>query len=145
MTVDLEFLGKQTERILSELRQMRQDLSEVKIRLSVLSDVAAGEIERLQAQIERYHAPHPPAHYPAAFIDALAEKGTKEEAVEWLQKKWDENCELRNENERLRTALRTVVETPAPPSCSCPCADIARRALEKKPSRATYEDSNTRR
>jgi hypothetical protein len=31
----------------------------------------------------------------AAFINAIAEEGTKAEAIEWLQKEWDENCHLR--------------------------------------------------
>ena len=38
---------------------------------------------------------HP--HVPAAFINAIAEGGTKAEAVEWLQKLWNENCALRSQ------------------------------------------------
>jgi len=34
---------------------------------------------------------------PAAFINAIAEEGTKAEAVEWLQKIWDERCQLQRE------------------------------------------------
>lgn len=34
-------------------------------------------------------------HVPAAFINAIAEEGTKAEAVEWLQKQWNETCALR--------------------------------------------------
>lgn len=30
------------------------------------------------------------AKHPAAFINAIADEGTKEEAIEWLQKIWDE-------------------------------------------------------
>ena len=37
------------------------------------------------------------SHVPAAFINAIAEEGTKAEAVEWLQKLWNENCALREE------------------------------------------------
>ena len=37
--------------------------------------------------------PHP--HVRAAFINAIAEEGTKAEAVEWLQTEWNENCALR--------------------------------------------------
>lgn len=37
----------------------------------------------------------------AAFINALAEEGTKDEVIHFLQKQWDENC-------RLRAALREV-------------------------------------
>ncbi len=34
-------------------------------------------------------------HVSAAFINALAEEGTKDEAVQWLQKTWNDNCALR--------------------------------------------------
>lgn len=34
-------------------------------------------------------------HVPAAFINAIAEEGTKDEAVAWLQKQWNETCALR--------------------------------------------------
>ena len=34
-------------------------------------------------------------HHPAAFINAIAEEGTKDEAVEWLQKTWNELCEAK--------------------------------------------------
>jgi hypothetical protein len=43
------------------------------------------------------------AHHPAAFINAIAEEGTKSEAIEWLQRTWNENCEL-------RAALRNAIE-----------------------------------
>lgn len=42
------------------------------------------------------HTPAVAAPYVrAAFINAIAEEGTKAEAVEYLQKEWNENCELR--------------------------------------------------
>ena len=41
--------------------------------------------------------PDKDAHVSAAFINAIAEEGTKAEAVEWLQKLWNENCALREE------------------------------------------------
>ena len=41
-------------------------------------------------------------HTPAAFINAIAEEGSKKEAVEWLQKTWNERCQLERENEALR-------------------------------------------
>lgn len=44
----------------------------------------------------------------AAFINAIAEEGTKAEAVEWLQKTWDENCELRAEIERLTAMVQMM-------------------------------------
>lgn len=34
-------------------------------------------------------------HVQAAFINAIAEEGTKAEAVTWLQKQWNETCALR--------------------------------------------------
>lgn len=34
-------------------------------------------------------------HVPAAFINALAEEGTKDEAIAFLQKQWNETCALR--------------------------------------------------
>ena len=45
-------------------------------------------------------------HHPAAFINAIAEEGTKAEAVEWLQRQWNENCELRKLNAEMLDALR---------------------------------------
>jgi len=40
------------------------------------------------------------ARYPAAFINAIADEGTKAEAVEWLQRTWDELQDLRHDMER---------------------------------------------
>ena len=34
-------------------------------------------------------------HHQAAFINAITEEGTKAEACEWLQKTWNELCELK--------------------------------------------------
>lgn len=34
-------------------------------------------------------------HHPAAFINVIAEEGTKEEAVRYLQETWNELCEMR--------------------------------------------------
>ena len=36
---------------------------------------------------------HP--HVPAAFINNIADEGTKAEAVAYLQKQWNETCALR--------------------------------------------------
>jgi hypothetical protein len=44
-------------------------------------------------------------HTPAAFINAIAEEGSKKEAIEWLQKTWNERCQLERENEALRKLL----------------------------------------
>lgn len=37
--------------------------------------------------------PHP--HVTAAFINAIADEGTRAEAIDWLQKQWNETCALR--------------------------------------------------
>ena len=34
-------------------------------------------------------------HHPAAFINAIHEEGSKAEAIEYLQKTWNELCEAR--------------------------------------------------
>jgi len=44
-------------------------------------------------------------HTPAAFINSIAEEGSKKEAVEWLQKTWNDRCHLERENEALRKKL----------------------------------------
>ena len=36
-------------------------------------------------------------HHPAAFINALSEEGTKKEIIFYLQKTWDELCELKKQ------------------------------------------------
>lgn len=37
------------------------------------------------------------AKHPAAFINNIADEGTKAEAIEWLQKTWDELQDLKQE------------------------------------------------
>lgn len=62
-------------------------------------------------------------HHQAAFINAIADEGTKAEAIHFLQETWNELCELkkkhqeepelknlRTENERLREALETAID-----------------------------------
>jgi hypothetical protein len=44
---------------------------------------------------------HDYPHVPAAFINAIADEGTKREAIEWLQKTWDELCFVRKELSNL--------------------------------------------
>ena len=41
-------------------------------------------------------------HVPAAFINAIAEEGTKAEAIQWLQEQWNETCALRAELKALK-------------------------------------------
>ena len=43
-----------------------------------------------------------PAHTQAAFINAIAEEGTKAEAVERLQMVWNERCEMADTIAALR-------------------------------------------
>lgn len=50
------------------------------------------------------------ARYPAAFINAIAEEGTKDEAILYLQKTWDENVELRQLIQELRADLYRAQE-----------------------------------
>lgn len=40
-------------------------------------------------------------HVPAAFINAIREEGTKAEACDWLQKQWNEICDLREQFKKL--------------------------------------------
>ena len=53
-------------------------------------------------------------HVQAAHINAIAEEGTKADAIEYLQKCWNEKCYLKAENERLREALEKLEELAAP-------------------------------
>lgn len=48
-------------------------------------------------------------HVPAAFINAIAEEGTKDDAIYHLQKLWNENCALRDEIKSLRAYRRDTV------------------------------------
>ncbi len=47
---------------------------------------------------------HP--HVPAAFINAIREEGTKQQACDWLQKQWNECCALRDEIKTLKGQLK---------------------------------------
>jgi len=56
MTVDLEFLGRQTDRILAELRNVREDIQNIKIRLTALESafgLLITQIASLNNQIDR--------------------------------------------------------------------------------------------
>lgn len=50
-------------------------------------------------------------HRPAAFINAIAEEGTKAEAVEWLQKTWNELCAIRDEYQQVLNGALVPEET----------------------------------
>lgn len=77
-----------------------------------------------------------PPHVPAAFINAIAEEGSKAEAIEYLQKEWNENCQLRRSLARTRELLKLVVDSTADNETwhvgRQLVADI-RRELETKP------------
>lgn len=45
------------------------------------------------------------AKHPAAFINNIADEGTKAEAIEWLQRTWDELQALRADQHCPRTAF----------------------------------------
>lgn len=53
------------------------------------------------------------ARHPAAFINAIADEGTKAEAVEWLQRTWDELCDLRAAHETTVKPEPTLAELTA--------------------------------
>jgi hypothetical protein len=46
-------------------------------------------------------------HVPAAFINAIAEEGTKAEAIQYLQEQWNETCALRK---AAREAIEAIEE-----------------------------------
>jgi hypothetical protein len=48
------------------------------------------------------------AKHPAAFINNIADEGTKEEALVYLQKEWDEGFEIRAEIVKMKELLRVA-------------------------------------
>lgn len=46
--------------------------------------------------------------HPAAFINNIAEEGTKEEAITFLQRTWDDLIEAQTENRRLRAKVHDL-------------------------------------
>src|ERR1700739_371186 len=53
------------------------------------------QIERIASGVAGDLAQTAP-HVPAAFINALAEEGTREELVKYLQQTWNELCQARS-------------------------------------------------
>lgn len=47
-------------------------------------------------------------HVPAAYINAIAEEGDKREAIEFLQKTWNELCAIRQYTNDLQSALQVA-------------------------------------
>lgn len=77
-------------------------LENVKAAIAIIKNMG-GSSATLAAASDGSRRPISPAteqpdglpHHHAAFINAIAEEGTKAEAVEWLQKIWNELCELK--------------------------------------------------
>ncbi len=82
-------------------------------------------------------------HSPAAFINAIAEEGTKAEAVEWLQKTWNELCQaesrvrhleavnsnLSDANMALADQVESLQRSAPPPPSSEPINDALATGL----------------
>ena len=49
------------------------------------------------------------AKHPAAFINVIAEDGTKAEAIEYLQETWDDLCEARMSRDKVIADLRSAL------------------------------------
>ena len=47
-------------------------------------------------------------HKPAAFINAIAEEGTKEEAVKYLQVTWNELCHFTDQVRALELEIEEL-------------------------------------
>ncbi len=47
-------------------------------------------------------------HYPAAFINVIAEEGTMEDAIHYLQETWNELCEAREQLKEAKEELQNV-------------------------------------
>lgn len=45
-------------------------------------------------------------HVQAAFINAIREEGTKNEACDWLQKEWNKSCALSARVKELEARLK---------------------------------------
>ncbi len=49
-------------------------------------------------------------HCQAAFINAIAEEGTKQEAIAWLQQIWNERCQLERELAAARSKVDAIYD-----------------------------------
>lgn len=49
-------------------------------------------------------------HVRAAFINAIREEGTKEQACDWLQKQWNETCYLRGQLKEANRMLDNAAQ-----------------------------------
>ena len=74
----------------------------------LLGQKYAGEpIDRLHGVAETPTPRTDAPHYQAAFINAIAEEGTKQEAIAWLQQIWNERCQLERE---LAAAVKRIAD-----------------------------------
>lgn len=53
------------------------------------------------------------AKHPAAFINTIAESGSKAEAIEYLQETWDELQDLKVELDEAKRAISELQKRPA--------------------------------
>jgi hypothetical protein len=68
-----------------------------------MAELAQYMIRSGSHQMEKTNKSFP--HVPAAFINAIADEGTKAEAVDWLQKTWNERCALAAQVRKLQERL----------------------------------------
>jgi len=57
-------------------------------------------------------------HHPAAFINVIAEEGTKAEAVKYLQETWNELCDLKSAVRKIQVYAGSCAEGPTDPEFS---------------------------
>lgn len=50
-------------------------------------------------------------HHQAAFINAIADEGSKEEAIHFLQETWNELCELKKKHQGTTESELTTLRT----------------------------------
>lgn len=60
--------------------------------------------------VEQAGVPREFPHRPAAFINAIADEGNKKEAVEWLQKTWNEACWYREQHDALQRRVERLLD-----------------------------------
>ena len=72
-------------------------------------------------------------HHPAAFINAIAEEGTKAEAIKYLQETWNELCDLKEILTEIYISAGTYAEGPSEPEFSqfLRLEALARKGLNK--------------
>jgi hypothetical protein len=78
------------------------------------------------------------AKYPAAFINAIADEGSKTEAVQFLQRTWDELCEIKETLRRWRDNRRIDETSPLADSfCSAITELLGESPVDATCSRAS--------